>query len=308
MQTREISVVIPTYNGLSMLRETLVSLEKQIPDPGSFQTVVVDDCSTDGTADFLQSYSGNLRLRPVLQPRNSGRAAARNAGVRAAECELLLFIDGDMRFGEGLVGGHVAQHQDIEQVVLGKVVYDKSLPCKGYRRYIETRGANKLPPGTALPGRFFWSGHVSMPKKMFETIGGFDEKFNVHGGEDIDFGMRIAAGGFSMVHVPELVVEHLHVRNLGAVATTAREYGRSAVPILVEKHPELYRQLRLDWLEGAGISVWMKRILLTEPVYKLVFFIASVLNDLAAPSKMYDYLIFRSYYTGFRESRKNFLS
>ncbi len=302
MQSRDITVVIPTYNGLPMLKRTLASLEKQTPDAGFFRTVVVDDCSTDGSGDFLSSYKGNLRLKAVLMPQNSGRAAVRNAGVKATDSELLLFIDGDMEFGSALVAGHAAKRRDADRVILGKVVYDESLPCRGYRRYIETRGASKLPPGTPLPGRYFWSGHVSMPKKLFEAVGGFDENFSAHGGEDLDFGMRVTAAGFKMIYTLDLIVKHLHVRCLNDVLSTSREYGRSSVPRLVEKHPELYQQLRLDWLDKTGISGIVRRILLSTPIFSLVSLFGHLLNNIAAPAKLYDYLIFRSYYMGYRES------
>ncbi len=305
MQSRDITVVIPTYNGLLMLKRTLASLEKQTPDSGFFRTVVVDDCSTDGTGDFLRSYMGDLKLKPVFMPRNSGRAAARNAGMKAVDSELALFIDGDMEFDEELVAGHAAKHKGNNHVILGKVVYDKSLPNRGYRRYIETRGASKLPPGTPLPGRYFWSGHVSMPKKLFEAIDGFDDNFSVHGGEDLDFGMRVTAAGFEMIYAPDLIVKHLHVRCLNDVLSTSREYGRSSVPRLVEKHPELYQQLRLDWLDKTGISGIVKRVLLSAPVFRLVSIFGYLLNNVAAPAKLYDYLIFRSYYKGFCEGYGN---
>ena len=304
MQSEQITVILPTYNGLSLLKRTIACLEKQEPDPSAFQTVVVDDGSSDGTPDYLLNYKGKLRLRPVLFPENKGRAAARNGGAKAADGRLLLFIDSDMEFGSDLVQCHTEQHKEESIVVLGRFFYSKLLPCRGYRRYIEKRGPNKLPACTPLPGRYFMSGHVSMPRYLFLEVGGFDENFRTHGGEDLDLGMRIVARGYTIIFAPELVTEHLHIRPLGQVLSMEREYGRESIPLLIGKHHELREQLKLDLPERAGLALPAWRIVLSEPVYMIIRMVGSILNGFGAPAKLYDYLIFRNYYMGYCEARK----
>jgi len=302
MSKVEISVIIPTYNSLDLLRRTLVCLEKQAPNPHFFQTLVVDDCSTDGTSEFLRSYRGDLTLDTVIFQQNQGRAATRNAGVGRAESDLLLFIDGDMEFDTNLVAGHLSKHTDEEdQVVLGKVIYDRSLPYRSWQRYLETRGANKLLPGTPLPGRYFLSGHVSMPKSIFDEAGGFDESFRAHGGEDLDLGMKIVSHGGKIIYVPELEMRHLHIRKLSDVLSMSRRYGRESVPVLIDKHPELITQLKLDWFDKSKTLGLFRRFLLSQPVYWLVLTVGLILNRLRAPAILYDYLLFRNYYRGYRE-------
>jgi len=286
-----------------MLRQTLACLDAQRPNAHFFQTVVIDDASTDGTGDFLREYQGELDLKTIINPRNLGRSKTRNIGVQAADGELLLFIDGDMRFDPDLVLGHVRRHQEGELIILGRVVYDRSLSCRSYCRYAETRGASKLPPGTALPGRYFWSGHVSMPRRLFEAVGGFDENFSVHGGEDLDLGMRLHKAGCRMILAPELVAEHLHVRSLPEVLSTAREYGRGSIPLLIQKHPELIDQLKLNWASGSGARATVRRLMLTRSFFWFARQLAIVFNGLALPDFVYDYLIFRSYQAGYIETK-----
>ena len=301
-----ISVIVPTYNCLSMLKETIASLENQSPSPSFFETIVVDDASTDGTAEYLKSYVGKLNLKFIINQQNMGRSITRNKGAKMSKGELLLFIDGDMRFSPDLVMGHLKRHENDEMIVLGRVIYDETLPCRGYRRYCETRGAAKLPPGTILPGRYFWSGHVSMPRHLFEQAEGFDEEFMAYGGEDLDLGMKLKALGYKMILAPELVVEHLHVRSLSEVLVTAGKYGESSIPILIRKHPELVNQLRLDWIRKGGFVSSFKKILLSYPIFTIIRLIAGILNSVAAPARIYDYLIFRSYYIGYLRSKVNF--
>ncbi|NQU06223.1 MAG: glycosyltransferase [Calditrichaeota bacterium] len=302
MSHPELSVIIPTYNALSLLKRTIFSLEKQLPDPRFFQTVVVDDGSKDDTGDFLRGYSGILQLTSVINSENVGRAAVRNAGVKAANGRILLFIDGDMEFDSGLVAGHLIEQKKREIILIGKVVYKKTLPCRAYRRYIETRGANKLPVGSALPGRYFLSGHVSIPRNVFDAVGGFDENFKVHGGEDLDLGMRIVAAGYKIEYMPDLQMTHLHVRDLNSALKISKEYGHSSVPLLVAKHPDLIGELRLDWDRSSGLSGLFRRLLLSSIVYYPLKMIGNILNNLIAPAALYDYLIYRNYRSGYNQA------
>ncbi len=300
MSKVEISVIIPTYNSLNLLRRTLVCLEKQAPNPHFFQTLVVDDGSTDGTSEFLRSYRGDLTLDTVIFQENRGRAATRNAGVRRAESELLLFMDGDMEFDSNLVAEHLSKHSDEKDlVVLGRVIYDRSLPYRSWQRYLETRGANKLPLGSPLPGRYFLSGHVSMPRSIFDAVGGFDESFRAHGGEDLDLGMKIVSHGGWIIYAPELEMRHLHIRKLRDVLSMSRRYGRESVPLLIDKHPELITQLKLDWLDKSKRFGLFRRFLLSQPVYCVALAAGLILNRLRAPAILYDYLLFRNYYRGY---------
>jgi GT2 family glycosyltransferase len=84
------SVVIPTYNRLKYLPETLASVRAQ--RFSDFETIVVDDGSTDGTRDYLATLGSGVRV--VLQ-NNLGPGAARNAGVAAARGQYIAFLDSD---------------------------------------------------------------------------------------------------------------------------------------------------------------------------------------------------------------------
>ncbi len=304
MDPGDITVIIPTCNALPLLVRTIACLEVQRPLPGIFQVVVVDDGSSDGTGQWLNSYPGPLDLEAVILPGNRGRAAARNTGATRASRRLLLFLDGDMEFGPYLVCGHAHRHRNENHVILGRVQYERSLGRRGFARYIETRGSAKLPTGMSLPGRYFLSGHVSFPHHLFQAAGGFDERFQAHGGEDLDLGMRLVQAGARLVWAPDLVVRHLHIRTLNMVIDMTREYGLRSVPLLLDKHPELYEQLKLDWPEREGLVGKWRRMLLSNVVYQIAVTIAELLNEFAAPAALYDYLLFRSYYNGYQEARE----
>ena len=101
------SVVLRSHNEAARLRLVLASLEGQ---PGLDEVVVVDDGSADGTADTLADASRRLPLRVVRHEVAQGRSAAANAGAGAASGDIVIFIDGDMLAGPGLVAAHRARH------------------------------------------------------------------------------------------------------------------------------------------------------------------------------------------------------
>ena len=85
-----VSVIVPVYNGAAHIVETVESVLAQTYT--DWELIVVDDGSTDGTADLLRPYLGQLRL---IQQQNQGVSAARNRGLRLALGDFVLFLDGD---------------------------------------------------------------------------------------------------------------------------------------------------------------------------------------------------------------------
>src|SRR4030095_5688610 len=85
-----VSVIIPTYNSVEYLSETIESVLSQTFR--DFQGVVIDDGSTDGTVKLLSSYREKI---VVLTQQNKGIPAARNAGIKACSGELIAFLDHD---------------------------------------------------------------------------------------------------------------------------------------------------------------------------------------------------------------------
>src|SRR5690242_8788112 len=104
----DVSVVIPTRDRAETLERTLDVLAAQKAPPGGFELVVVDNGSTDATADVLRRAQERLPvpLAALHEPR-PGPAAARNAGVRRAAGNVILFLGDDMApAGADLVARH----------------------------------------------------------------------------------------------------------------------------------------------------------------------------------------------------------
>ena len=98
--TGPVSVIVPAYNEAANIAATVRSLVAS--DYPALEVIVVDDGSTDGTADIVE----RLRLPGVrvIRQANAGKPAALNTGIRAARADLLVLVDGDTVFEPDAVG------------------------------------------------------------------------------------------------------------------------------------------------------------------------------------------------------------
>ncbi len=88
----DITVVLATYDRVSCLPRAIASVLAQ--EGCSFEVIIVDDASQDGTGDYLATLS-DPRIRIIRADRNGGPSAARNIGIRAARAEIVAFLDSD---------------------------------------------------------------------------------------------------------------------------------------------------------------------------------------------------------------------
>lgn len=186
MSRYPLTVVMPTYNRLSLLRWSLPALLNQRWD--GFELVIVDDGSRDGTAEWLQALAQRQpRLHPLILPENQGRVVARNAGIEVARGELVLFIDSDVIVDADCVGRHWRQHLQLGRgwICQGGMVQTEHLP---------PLGAPSLWSDASRAQ--FATGNVSVARQALYDAGGFDPNFQEYGWEDLELGLRLRQQGF----------------------------------------------------------------------------------------------------------------
>ena len=135
--TVRISVVIPTYQRRTSIQRALDALGRQTLPATEFEVIVPIDGSDDGTKEMLDGFQAPFRLTAIWQP-NQGRAAARNAGTRLANGELIVFLDDDMEPVPGFLQAHLDAHPaGSRRAVVGPVPIpadSSSAPIVSYRR------------------------------------------------------------------------------------------------------------------------------------------------------------------------------
>lgn len=252
-----VSVVIPTRDKASLLDRTLTALEGQRIGRHTWQAVVVNDHSSDGTDELLarRQREWGERMLVVRPGRNVGRAAARNLGARAADGDLLLFLDDDIIAPPGLIAAHLAAIDERNGYgTIGLVRTDPAIVDAPHFRYIDTRGAAKVAAGT-VPARYFVTQNASVPREDFLAVGGFDERFSAYGYEDMELAFRLEdRRGVRFAPVREPVPLHVHHHTLGDWLRKKREGGRSSLLLLARLHPARIAEMRLDWVIDAHDS------------------------------------------------------
>jgi glycosyltransferase involved in cell wall biosynthesis len=165
MRSPSVTVVITTRNRLGYLKEAMDSVWGQThPD---WEVVVVDDCSTDGTRDWLLSRREAPRIHAVLLQRHSERSAARNRGLAATSGKYVLFLDDDDRLAPRALDrltGALAKHSNAVAAVGAKLAFDD----RGRRRrfphplvpLVRDVWPDLLIGWAAVPGQVLWRAAV----------------------------------------------------------------------------------------------------------------------------------------------------
>jgi GT2 family glycosyltransferase/glycosyltransferase involved in cell wall biosynthesis len=224
----QVSFIIPLYNGLSYTQAMLDSLRSTLPAGLDHEIIFVDDCSTDGTREWLARLPAPCRV--VLNAKNSGFARTCNAGAEAARGEFVFFLNNDLvllpgwlepmlaaiRSGRcGLVGniqlnavtGDV-DHAGIEVSADAKLVHRRGRPGWIGRR------AFRFPSAVT-------AACCALRRAVFLREGGFDASFH-NGGEDVDLCLRLRQRQYQVVVALESVVRH-HIRASRGPANLADE-------------------------------------------------------------------------------------
>jgi glycosyltransferase involved in cell wall biosynthesis len=264
----ELSVVIPTFNKVALLEQTLAALEQQIvPRDLEWEVVVVDDGSTDGTAAALERRArrARVRLRPVSPGRNVGRAAARNFGAQQAEGRFLLFLDDDIVAPPDLVAAHLkVLAVRTNRGTIGYAVTEPSLVDGPHFAYLDSRAVAKLPPGRA-PAKYFVTQNAAVPRAAFLSVGGFDEQFSAYGFEDMEVAFRLEEQAGLVFHaLTQPVPHHVHHHTLAEYLEKKRECGVYSLPLLAAKHPRRLADMGLNLVidpPGAERPRWSVRLL-----------------------------------------------
>jgi glycosyltransferase involved in cell wall biosynthesis len=208
------SVIVPTFNRVALLRSTLESVFAQQVE--EFELTVVDDGSTDGTVNYLQSLGKKVRF---LQQANRGAGPARNFGARCAQGRYLAFLDSDdLWFPWTLqVYREVIERYDFPAFIAGKPrIFSGELDlntvpfaaprARGFADYFSSGGPTfpTSPAGVAwIDDEFRWLSGSSLVlrRDAFNDVGGFTEEWV--NDEDTDLALRMGvAPGFVQITAP----------------------------------------------------------------------------------------------------------
>ena len=268
-ETLEISVVISTHNRHESLNKLLTSLSNQTLSSCKFEVIVVDSPSGNDCSGVI-SATTNPTFTPRLILTKNVLSAKRNAGALSAKGHILVFLDDDMEVTENFLEMHLAAHKDPSTVISGGILFPPAwVEQSNYYRYKAMRHrTSKLLSKT--DSHRFVAMNFSISREEFIKSRGFDESFTGYGGEDVEYGIRLAELGLRHEMCSEASAIHAEVRM--SPSSFAQKIQKAALwtPHLISVAPE---------------SINIKTIRLTEPNIHRTFFESIIYLLLAVTAK-----------------------
>jgi len=211
-----ISVIIPNWNGKHFLVECIDSLKDQTFR--DFETILVDNGSTDGSAEFAEERYGGF-IRVIRNKKNLGFTGGNNVGIEAARGEYIVLLNNDTwteptwlaelakatssDHSIGMWASKVYSYYRRNQIeAVGELIYWDGLSRSRGQYELERGQYNEIeeiffPPGC---GGMYW-------KSVFEDVGLFDEDFFAYG-DDAEIGIRARLAGWKCLLVPKAILYH----------------------------------------------------------------------------------------------------
>ncbi|MDQ5825514.1 MAG: glycosyltransferase family 2 protein [Chloroflexota bacterium] len=219
-EVRSVSVVIPTYNNLALLRECLRSVRALDYPADRLEVTVVDNGSGDGT--YRAVHAPELGVRCVRLEQNTGFAAACNRGAAESSGDYVAFLNDDALADPQWLN---RMFEALDEAEPGTVCVASRIMSRDGKE-IEFNGASAnlfgvgrprsvwgwpdapQPPGKGSPLLFASGGAMLVHRRTFLDVGGFDPGFFAYF-EDVDLGWRLWVLGYRVVYAPDAVVRHI---------------------------------------------------------------------------------------------------
>lgn len=222
-----VSIIIVNYNGKHLMRQILSSIKKSTFK--NYEIIVVDNCSSDGSVDFLKKYFKSVKL--VCNKENLGYVGI-NSGIKYCKGKYILFLNNDLELDKNCIKNLVKTLDSDESIAMAapKLI-------NFYERRFESGGT--------WISKSFYNGHikdketkekeipylgVGMIKKDLIGIFGylFDPLYFIYA-EDIDLGLRIRLCGKKVMFNPNSIIYHMH-------SATSQQIQKNFTTFLMERN------------------------------------------------------------------------
>jgi len=226
-KTHAASLVIPNWNGRDLLERFLPSWVAAIAGHPGSEIIVVDNGSTDGSADWLDTTrrENYPQVRVIELPQNLGFGGGSNAGVRAAKNDIVVLLNSDMRVEPDFLAPLLTGFTDEKVFAVSCQVFfgdpakrrEETGLTQGWWQDGSLRVSHREDPAVdcLFPCFYGGGGSCAFDRRKFLELGGFDALFHPFYLEDTDLGFLAWKRGWKVLYQPSSVVHHEHRGTIG---------------------------------------------------------------------------------------------
>jgi glycosyltransferase involved in cell wall biosynthesis len=214
--TADISVVLPARNEASRLTQTIVAIAQARTTEARLEFVIADDESNDDTEGALRASVDVLLAQPRIDIKVSrlenrhGVPRARNHAASLATADILFITDAHIRFSRGW-DALVLEHTKPDRVLAGAITQaNTNFVGYGCRLAVPFMGTywNREPLKGPTPVQIAACPATSLPRALFERLGGYDPGMRIYGAAEPEFSVRAWLHGAEILALPDLRVDH----------------------------------------------------------------------------------------------------
>lgn len=235
----EFSIIIPSFNRCDTLKKVLTALEDQSFPTARFEVIVIDDLSTDDTADYVADFAKQTKLCVhVVQGTATTTGAARNRGLEKAVGRRILFLDSDTIPPRDVLVQHMIWHDHFgdRSCICGSVSMSDELYTSEQSRINETKTKYDVRQISEMQWQDYRTANTSIARELCVTVNGFDP--DLPAAEDTEFASRLHKIGVRFLFISDINVVHFHPMRCDCYFEKGDLYGR-AVARWYTKAPEL---------------------------------------------------------------------
>lgn len=198
----QVSIVVPVHNGGESFRQCLASL---LTHASSAEIIVVADGDSDGSWRHAEA-AGVKVLRVEVA---GGPAKARNLGAKAAQGDILFFVDADVTIAPTTLDQIVTLFRNNSDLTAVIGSYDDAPGAKNFLSQYKNLFHHYTHQTAREEASTFWGACGAIRRDVFLSIGGFDERYRYPSIEDIELGYRLRRAGYNILLCKTLQVKHL---------------------------------------------------------------------------------------------------
>ncbi len=288
----KVSVIIPVYNGGKNFRRCLSAITEAEPPP--FEIIVVADGCTDASKQTAEEFNTTV----INTPSPGGPGRARNLGAKAAEGDILFFIDADVEIKPDTLEQVVtafSKEPDLS-AVFGS--YDDNPGSPNFLSQYKNLLHHYVHQSSRENASTFWGACGAIQKDLFWKTGGFDEAYVKPSTEDIELGYRMKKAGYKIRLIKSLQVKHLKKWNVISLFKTDILYRALPWAKLIMRDKMFINDLNTDLTSRLSVVLIFSIVvaMISALIWHSLLLIPLVLG-------MFLFFINRAFYRFLREKR-----